>query len=215
MKSSKRGGLLRFAWRSGFGMGSLLLVMVMCSGCGPAEQAKKAEEKGSKAAVATPKAPQEMVEAATGVLGAEAEVLLWGDLAKTGKEQVFAIHRLSKTPDGAVPGTNLLRAAILEKDGGKWKEIFRCDEHLKNENGYLGGTPLAPVNGWRLQFEQNAERGLEMYFTPIQQPSGGYRVTLGVRWNSKVGRYQALDRTYENFLGETKAIDTVQRELRR
>jgi hypothetical protein len=192
-----------------------MLLVLLGAGCSGVEKARKGEEKGAKASSEAPKVPPEMLEAAKGVLSADAEVLVWGDLARTGKEQFLAIHRLPKTPEGAVPGTNLLRAAILERDGERWKEIFRCDEHLKNENGYLGGTPIAPVNGWRLQYEQNSERGLEMYFTPIQQPSGGYRVTLGVRWNPKVKRYQALNRNYESFLGETSAIDTVQRELRR
>lgn len=202
------------AWLTVFMNFALLLVMVALMGCWGEVPTRKAEEKAGEKA-AGPKAPEEMKTAAEAVLGAEVEVLVWGDLAKNGKEQFLAIHRVAKTPEGAVPGINLLRGAILEKDGGKWREVFRVDEHLKNENGYLGGTPLSPVTGWRLQYEQNAEHGLQMYFTPIQQPAGGYRVTLGVRWNPKVGRYQALDRSYENFLGETKALEDVKRNLRR
>ena len=64
------------------------------------------------------------------------------------------------------------RAVVLENDGGRWKEMFRCDEHLQNPKGYLGGTPLAPVNGWRLQYEQDDDKGLQMYFTPLAKPAG-------------------------------------------
>ena len=60
-----------------------------------------------------------------------------------------------------MPGTVITRAVILQKDStGNWKEILLCDEHLKNPKGYLGNIPLAPVNGWRLQYEQDARQRL-------------------------------------------------------
>jgi len=97
-----------------------------------------------------------------------------GDLALTGSQQVLAINRLKTTPKGAVPGILLVRAALVGKEGMKWHEMFRCDEHLKNPKGYLGGTPIAGVHGWRLQYEQDPEKGLTMYFTPLEKPAGGY-----------------------------------------
>lgn len=174
--------------------------------CGTAPETKTPDK---PAEPEKPAPPPEIQTAAEEVLGSEAEVLLWGDLARTGKQQALVINRVKGQPKGAVPGTLITRAAILEFTGGRWREIFRCDQHLRNEKGYLGGTPVAPVSGWRLQYEQGKETGLAMYFTPLSAPPGGYQQTIGVRWNPKAGRYQALDRNFENFQGESPTLEEV------
>jgi hypothetical protein len=124
------------------------------------------------------------------------------------------VNRLKSTPQGVMPGTLVSRAIILENDGGKWKEVFRCDEHLQNPKGYLGGTPLAPVAAWRLQYEQHEDKGLQMYFTPLAKPAGGYIETIGIRWNPQQKLYESLDRTYEHFLGETKNLATPESQVK-
>jgi hypothetical protein len=158
--------------------------------------------------------PLEFQAAAEASLGAEAEVLAHGDLSLSGNPQVLVINRLKTTPKGVAPGILFTRAVILGKEGDKWQEIFRCDEHLKNQKGFLGATPLVPITGWRLQQEQNKEKGLVMYFTPIQQPASGTIQPIGVRWNPKVKRYQSLDRNYQNFLGEVAALEKPETYLR-
>ncbi len=180
---------------------------VSCSGPTPA----------SKPAAAQPQAPAvpaELQQVAEGVLGSESEVLAFGDLARTGRQQILVINRLKTTPQGMAPGILLTRAVLVENDGGAWKEVFRCDEHLKNTHGFLAATPLASVTGWRLQYEQHADKGLVMYFTPLAQPTGGYIQTIGVRWNPEAKRYQSLDRTFEHFLGETPALEQPEMRLR-
>ena len=164
---------------------------------------------------AAPAIPPDVQKAAELALGSETEVLAFGDLSKTGPQQVLAVNRLKAIPPGVAAGTVVTRAVIIENDGNTWKQIFLCDEHLKNTKGFLGGSPLAPVNGWRLQFEQH-EKGLEMYFTPIASPKGegGHVLPVGIRWNPKVKRYQSLDRTFENFLGELPTLDTPQSQVR-
>lgn len=166
------------------------------------------------AASAPPAIPADYQSAADKSLGSETEVLLFGDLSKDGHTQVLAVNRIKVTPEGAAPGTLVMRAALIENDNGAWKEIFRCDEHLQNTKGFLGGIPLAPVNGWRLQTEQDAEKGLEMYFTPLAKPAGGYVQTIGVRWNSKEARYQSLDRNFTQFLTEVPALETPESQIR-
>ncbi|HWQ03093.1 MAG TPA: hypothetical protein VNL38_01310 [Candidatus Nitrosotenuis sp.] len=156
---------------------------------------------------AEPAIPLDVQSAAQAVLGSDAEVLLFGDLAKTGSTHVLAINRIARRPDNAVPGILLTRGAIVSKEGDRWKELFRVDEHLKNTNGFLAATPVAPVTGWRLQYEQDEKKGLQLYFTPLEQPRGGYLMTIGVRWNPKVKRYQSLDRSYETFLGEAPTLE--------
>jgi hypothetical protein len=151
--------------------------------------------------------PQDIQDAATAALGADTEVLLHGDLAMNSHDQILAINRVKGGKDAKIPGNMATRVVILEKAGGVWKQVFLCDQYLKNPKGFLGGTPLSGVPAWRLQFEQNADKGLILYFTPLEKPAGGYVFTIGVRWNAKVKRYQSLDRTYENFLGETPAIN--------
>jgi hypothetical protein len=163
--------------------------------------------KPAETAPAAPAVPDDIQQVADSALGSEAEVLAYGDLAKTGKQQILVINRLKKTPDTKVPGTLLTRAVVVENDGGTWKQVFLCDEHLKNQKGYLAATPLAPVTAWRLQWEQHEDIGLVMYFTPLDKPAGGYQQTIGIKWNPEVKRYQSLDRTYEHFLGETNSLE--------
>jgi hypothetical protein len=190
--------------------GVVALTMASCGGSSsPAAKTETASPKP-----AAPAIPTEIQSAAESALGSETQVLAYGDLAKSGRQQILAANRLKVTPQGTVPGTLVTRAAVIEQDGGAWKEIFRCDENLKNTNGFLGGTPLASVPAWRLQFEQDPVKGLQMYFTPLEKPQGGYITTIAVRWNPKMKRYGSLDRNYEEFLGEVPALETPERPIR-
>ena len=161
---------------------------------------------------------------AKAALGEQAEVLAHGDLARNGLEQIFAVNRLGQQANaprggsGAVSPTPMLitRAAIIELNFGKWTEVLRCDERLKNPKGYLGGSPGARVSGWRLNFDPDTKQGLEMKFTPAdadtdrQEPVGGDPPgkALVVRWNTKVKRYQSLDQSHERYLNEIPALET-------
>jgi hypothetical protein len=189
------------------------LAILSCGSSSPAPATAKSEAVAP--APPAPAIPDDVQKAAELALGSETEVLAFGDLSKTGTQQVLAVNRLKAPPQGVAPGTLVTRAVIIENDGNTWKQIFLCDEHLKNAKGFLGGSPLAPVNGWRLQFEQH-EKGLEMYFTPIASPKGegGHVLPVGIRWNPKVKRYQSLDRSFENFLGEVKTLDTPESQIR-
>jgi hypothetical protein len=189
--------------------------MLSCGSSAPAPAAAN-QEASVPAPPAAPAIPPDVQKTAESSLGSETEVLAFGDLSRSGPQQIFAINRLKAAPPGiSAEGTLVTRAVILENEGTSWKQIFLCDEHLKNTKGFLGGTPLAPVNGWRLQFEQH-EKGLEMYFTPIMSPKGegGHVLPVGIRWNPKVKRYQSLDRTFENFLGELPALETPESQIR-
>jgi hypothetical protein len=188
------------------------LAALTCASCG---ESSTAPAKTEAAAPAAPAIPPDIQAAADTALGSDTEVLASGDLAKTGRTQVLAINRLKGNPEKALAGTLVTRVAVVENDSGKWKEVFRCDEHLKNPNGYLAGTPLAGVSGWRLQYEQDAAKGLVMYFTPIAKPEGGYIQTIGVRWNPEMKRYQSLSRDYSQFMGETPELETPQSQVRR
>ncbi len=178
-----------------------LMLLVACGRSAPPQPVE------APAKPPAPVVPREITGVVQSLLGSDAEVIVFGDLARTAQQQVLAVNRLPKTPAGTVPGILVTRAVVAENDGGKWKEVLRCDEHLKNPEGFLGGTPLASVTGWRLQYEQNAEKGLLLFFTPLEQPRGGHVPTIGVRWNPKVKRYQSLDRNLEQFLGELPALE--------
>ena len=182
---------------------------VSCSGTSSAPRKKEA----AAARPAVPAIPSDIQAAADAALGADTDVLVFGELAKNGRQQILAVNRVKSTPETAIAGIAAVRVAVIENDGSTWKEIFRCDGHLKNAHGFMGGTPLSPVAGWRLQYEQDAQKGLQMYFTPIAKPVGGYIQTIGVRWNPQLKRYQSLDRNYEQFLGEVPALDTPQSQL--
>src|ERR1700733_7423352 len=165
-------------------------------------------------APAAPAVPDDIQKAAETALGSETEVLLYGDLAKNGSRQILAVNRMKGTPQAAMPGTVITRGVVLENIGGTWKEILRCDEHLENPKGFLGNIPLAPVNGWRVQYEQDNDKGLLLYFTPAANPKGARALPVEVRWNAKVKRYQSMDRNFENFLYELPALETPESQVR-
>jgi hypothetical protein len=185
----------------------------LCAGCGT-EAPKPSSEPAAQAKPAEPAIPDDIQDAAKHLLGSDAQVLLVGDLAKNGKRQFLAANVVPKTPKNNVPGTVVTRAVVAQDDDGKWTELLRCDEHLKNQKGYLGLTPLDSINGWRLQFEQNAEKGLQLYFTPLKVNGDTHVLPVGVRWNPATNRYQSLDASYEHFLKESTSLQNVRSTLR-
>ena len=157
--------------------------------------------------------PDDMQSAADAFLGKETTVLVFGDLAKNGNRQLLAANVVPKTPKNTLPGTIVTRAVLAEESGGSWHELVRCDEHLKNDKGYLGGSPIDPVAGWRVQFEQNAIEGFHLYLTPVKGNDDPHVLPLAVRWNPAVKRYQTLDRNYEHFLTEATSLGTARSHL--
>jgi hypothetical protein len=158
--------------------------------------------------------PEEIQAAATALLGSESQVLVFGDLARNGKQEFLVANVVPKTPTNNLPGTIVTRVVVAENTDGKWAEVLRCDEHLKNQKGYLGLTPLTPVTGWRLQYEQNDEKGLQLYFTPLKGTLDSHVLPIGVRYNPTTKRYQSLDRTYEHFVLESATLQDVRSTLR-
>lgn len=139
-------------------------------------------------------------------LGDKSKVLLSGDLAHNGHIQLLVVKRLLNTPEKAKSGPLISAAAILENDSDAWHEVFLADEHLKNEKGFLSGTPLTSVSAWRMQWAQQ-EDGLTMFFTPVQQPNGNSSKRVEVRWNPSNQRYQSLDAHSRNFLAELPSLE--------
>jgi len=182
-------------------------------GCGT-EAPKPSSEPAAEAKPAAPAIPDDIQDAAKHLLGSDAQVLLVGDLAKNGKRQLLAANVIPKTPQNNVPGTVVTRAIVAQDDDGKWTELLRVDEHLKNQKGYLGLTPLDSITGWRLQYEQNPEKGLQLYFTPLKVNGDTHVLTIGVRWNPATNRYQSLDASYEHFLKESSTLQNVRSSLR-
>lgn len=195
-------------------LAAVLIAAVLLGSCGGGQPAPKplppAETKP-----AVPAIPSEIEDVGRAFLGRDTQVLAFGDLAKTGAQQVLAANVVPRTPANAnLPGPIVTRAVIAENIAGKWTEVFRCDEHLKNSKGYLGGTPIAAVSGWRIQFEQDAQKGLQLYFTPLNQGANAHVLPIGVRWNPAAKRYQTLDRTFEHFLSESASLETPRSRLR-
>lgn len=191
----------------------MISLSVAMSGCGSdAPQPKSAPAAETKPP--EPAIPDEIQAAAKVLLGSDAQVLLVGDLAKNGKRQFLAANVVPKTPKNNIPGTVITRAIVAQDDNGKWTELLRCDEHLKNAKGFLGLTPLDSITGWRLQYEQNAEKGLQLYFTPLKVNGDTHVLPVGVRWNPATNRYQSLDSTYEHFLKESTSLENVRSMLR-
>lgn len=176
----------------------------MGAGCGSSQAPVSTAQTAAKPA--EPAVPEDIQSAADAFLGKETTVLVFGDLAKTGTRQMLAANVVPKTPKNNLPGTIVTRAVLAEESGGSWHELLRCDEHLKNQKGYLGGSPLEPVAGWRVQFEKSDIEGFHLYLTPVKGTDDPHVLPLAVRWNEKVKRYQTLDRNYEHFVPEAASL---------
>ena len=198
------------------------LGLILLAGCHPAQRSEAVREASAGEATKQAEETQSVAEAA---LGKQAEILAHGNLARNDLEQLLVIDRFAGTPPTEVASSApifITRAAILEKRNGRWTEVLRCDEHLKNPNGYLGGSPAARVTGWRLEFKQDARQGLEMKFTPARFEAGGQESGTGepasqsivVRWNTRAKRYQSLDASQERYLSEAPTLETPHSILR-
>ncbi len=172
------------------------------------------EKPAAEAKPAAPAVPEDVQSAADALLGTETTVLLFGDLAKNGKQQFLAANVVPKSTKNNLPGTIVTRAVVGENVDGRWTEILRCDEHLKNQKGFLPGTPIGGVTGWRLAYEQDPEKGLALYFTPLKGAVDTHTLPIGIRWNADTKRYQSLDRSYEHFLNEAASLSTAHSNLR-
>lgn len=192
---------------------ALVALAFFCVSCGEdTPPPKPAAETKPRA----PAVPEDVQDAADGLLGHETTVLVVGDLAKTGKQQFLAANVVPKTPKTSLPGTIITRAVMAEKDNSKWMEILRVDQYLKNSKGFMGLTPLAQVPGWRLDYEQDPEKGMTLYFTPLRSTGAldTHTVPIGVRWNPAVKRYQSLDSSYQKFLSESPTLSAPRSTLR-
>jgi hypothetical protein len=186
------------------GMFLIAAALVVGAGCDSSQTQSSTAQSAAKPA--EPTVPDDVQSAADAFLGKETTVLTFGDLAKTGTKQLLAANVVPKTPKNNLPGTIVTRAVLAEESNGSWHELVRCDEHLKNEKGYLGGSPIEPVAGWRVQFEQNAVEGFHLYLTPVKGTDDPHVLPLAVRWNPAVKRYQTLDRNYEHFVPEAASL---------
>jgi hypothetical protein len=208
-------------------VGMLPWIMALClAGCQTAQQSATVDVKAPAEAADVADEAKRIAETA---LGKQADILAQGNLALNGLEQVLVVNRFSagaaEIKGGANPSAIFVtRAAVLEQNGGKWSEVLLCDEHLKNPNGYLGGSPTARVSGWRLEYSQDAKEGLEMRFTPAErfdavnvnadQNSEPKYPTFDVRWNKNAKRYQSFDQSHERYLSEVPALGIPQSILK-
>ena len=189
----------------------MLAAAAIFAGCGaePAKPVPAADSKPTEPAI-----PQEAQDAAASLLGSDAQVLLYGDLAKSGTKQILAANVVPNTPKSTVAGTVVTRAVIAENENGKWTELFRADEYLKNQKGYLALTPLQAVTGWKLQYENSAEKGMTLYFTPVSKGAAEKTLPIAVKWNPATKRYQSMDLSYQHFLNESPSLGNARSALR-
>jgi hypothetical protein len=195
-------------------------------GCQTGEQQTPAE---LKAVADRAIAEDETRAVAEAALGKGAKVLAHGELALNGLEQVLVVNPFSTGAGANSEAANsspifITRAAVLEKENGKWSQILVCDEHLKNPYGYLRGSLAPRDTGWRLEFTQDLKKGLEMKFTPVDrfdaihengdQNSGQKSLRFDVRWNQSAKRYQSFDEPHERYVSEVPTLETPQSILK-
>jgi hypothetical protein len=203
-------------------------IMALClAGCQTAQ--RQTADAGKAAAAASDKLAEEAQRVAEASLGKQSEILAQGDLALNGREQLLVVNRIASAAPANREMTSsspvyIMRAAVLEKNDGKWSQILLCDEHLKNPNGYLGGSPRTRITGWHLEYRKDQHLGLEMSFTPatkygVEKTSADEgaeekQPTYNVRWNKNTKRYQSFDKSHERYLGEVPSLEAPESILK-
>jgi hypothetical protein len=152
--------------------------------------------------------PPDIQSVADAALGTGAHVVAFGNLGATGTQQVLAVNPLHPGEGTSGPDLIITRAVIVDHMPGGWKEIFRCDESLKNPAGYLPGLRHPASAGWRLKLATGGADGATLYLTPLSQPGTGPQDMIGVRWNPGVKRYESLDSHFRAFLHEEPSMET-------
>ena len=206
---------------------TLTWIMALClAGCQTAQQ--QPSDTG-KARTASDELAAEAQRVAEASLGKQSEILAQGDLALNGREQLLVVNRIANAGPANREMTSsspvyIMRAAVLEKNDGKWAQILLCDEHLKNPNGYLGGSPKTRITGWHLEYNKDQRLGLEMSFTPAtnfgveytsaDEGSQEKQPTYDVRWNKNTKRYQSFDKSHERYLGEVPSLEAPESILK-
>lgn len=201
-------------------------LLLIISGCQSTQPVAPAE---ARIPTEAERAAEEAQSVAVASLGKQAEVLAYGDLAQNGAKQVLAAVRFLKNrpDDKAEGGLSVIyetRAAILQEDGGKWTQVFLCDEHLKNPKGYLGGVGPTVDSGWRMEYRRDPAAGLIMKFksaaifdavnvhtglrSAVENP------TFEVRWNKNAKRYQSFDQSHERYLSEIPSLGPAESILK-
>lgn len=191
-------------------MTGLLCACAFAMACGGPAGNSGAAPKTAEASTA----PDDILDVAHGALGREGEALAWGDLTLDGRKQVLVVNRTGKA-EGA-PGEEFMftRMAVVENVSGSWTEVLLCDERLKNEKGYLIGSPSEAIFRWKMSFVKDPVKGLMLTITPMGNGSDTKGKTLHVRWNPAVSRYQAFDPATDKFTGEVANVEIIQRPLR-
>jgi len=72
------------------------------------------EKPAAEAKPAAPAVPEDVQSAADALLGTETTVLLFGELAKNGKQQFLAANVVPKSTKNNLPGTIVTRAVVGE-----------------------------------------------------------------------------------------------------
>jgi hypothetical protein len=193
----------------------IVLACLLCAcafgmGCGSGADKSAA---GALAIPAAPAVPDDIAAVAHGALGNEGEALAWGDLAMDGRQEVLAVNRIGGAQGAPNDEIFLTRLTVVENVDGNWSQVLMCDEHLKNEKGYLIGSPGQAISRWKLTFVKDPAKGLMLSLTPMGQGSDALGRTIHVLWNPKAARYQALLSGSEKFAGEVGSPETVQRRL--
>jgi hypothetical protein len=213
-----------FKWRALSRLQIFVLLPVLSLACACSQSGRAPGERGTGEARASqtegsPRrgpAPADIQSVASLLLGSNAEVLAFGNLAGNGHAQALVVNRIvtsqSSAGEAAPDGTEVVpftRASVIERDGTRWIEVLRCDEHLTNSKGFLAGAPLSPVTGWLVQWSQGEGGAVQaMYFTPGRRSGEVPSEPIAVKWNPKVNRYQSIDRTNNQFLNELALLET-------
>jgi hypothetical protein len=203
---------IRASWA--LALSRALTLAALLSGCGSSQPSAPAVD---SVAATTASEADEAQRIADTALGKQAEILDRGDLARNGREQLLVINRYGAGPKSESTA-RITRAVVLEKSEGQWREIFRCDERLKNPYGYLAAAATT-ATGWDLVVGGNSGGVFEMAFTSAVDVHTGERKevkhpTFVVRWNTKENRYQAYDRSQKRYLRETTALEMPESSLK-
>lgn len=134
------------------------------------------------------RSPDGCVAKGRALLGADAEVLVFGDLNHTGTVECVVLKRIPNTPSDKLNAW-VSSMAILQYQAGQWEVAFRIiDDSDFNSGNPFFGAELSIVPG-----DDDSPSPIFFSFYYLDSYLEPHAIPGAVAWNPETGKYQEWD----------------------
>jgi hypothetical protein len=155
--------------------------------------------------------PKDFLEAATKVLGPDAQVAKYGHLIGAKSMEVVAYTKLGITRKYS-EGIAVSKLVVLQKADSQWDVILNASKQVVNPFGYMGLDLIDDSQdypGWLVSFydyRPDNVPGFSMSFMYLRSDGDVEGIPIEISWNSTMARFQefVVNEAPEGFRSEIK-----------